>query len=169
MDSTTGGPIVRLGTKWPSITSRWSMVAPPRSTRAISSARRAKSAERIEGTISIMCGLNRSYHSGKEAVPRVAARKPPHRTRDEPRRNGGENPLVLFGFERAGGVDQQAIRRQDIAGTGEEGGLAAVKVVEIGRGQAPLDFGIPAKGAGARAGGIEQNAVERLREGKGLG
>src|SRR5450432_2751843 len=56
--------MVRLETKWPSITSRWSMEAPPRSTRAISSARRAKPAERIEGTISIMCGLVRSYHSG---------------------------------------------------------------------------------------------------------
>src|ERR1035438_8692103 len=50
--------IVRLGTKWPSITSRCSMVAPPRSTWAICSPRRAKSAARIDGRISIICGIS---------------------------------------------------------------------------------------------------------------
>ncbi|SHV74007.1 Uncharacterised protein [Mycobacteroides abscessus subsp. abscessus] len=47
--STTGSPRVRLGTKCPSITSTCSQSAP--STAAISSARRAKSADRIEGAI----------------------------------------------------------------------------------------------------------------------
>src|ERR1700676_3552697 len=78
MDSTTGGPIVRFSKKCPSITSRWSMRAPPRSTRAISSARRAKSADRMEGTISIIYGLTRFYHSGVEPVAGVAAWKTLH-------------------------------------------------------------------------------------------
>src|SRR4029453_12270815 len=48
---TTGGPTVRLGTKWPSITSTWTRPAPPRSAAAISSAQRPKSAERMEGAM----------------------------------------------------------------------------------------------------------------------
>src|SRR3990167_6058967 len=54
MDSMTGGPIVRLGTKWPSITSTWSRSAPPASTRAMASPSAAKSAERMLGAILIM-------------------------------------------------------------------------------------------------------------------
>src|ERR1035438_3619646 len=95
-DSTTGGPIVRLSTKWPSMTSRCSMVAPPRSTRAISSAKRAKSADRIDGTISIICGLVRFYHSGKESVPGVAPRKAAHGLEDELRRDGGDHRFILL-------------------------------------------------------------------------
>src|ERR1700728_4368511 len=50
--ATTGGPRVMLGTKWPSITSTWMVVPPPRSAAAIWSARWAKSAERMEGSSS---------------------------------------------------------------------------------------------------------------------
>src|SRR5437868_157501 len=101
MDSTTGGPIVRLGTKWPSMTSRCRREAPPRSTRAISSARRAKSADKMEGTISIICGLIRFYHSGKEAIPRLPAREPVSAW------NPGDL-LVFLGLQRTGGVDQDS-------------------------------------------------------------
>src|SRR5579863_9651096 len=48
---TTTGPIVMLGTKWPSITSTCSQSAPAASTAFASSARRAKSAERIDGAM----------------------------------------------------------------------------------------------------------------------
>src|SRR3954452_12863600 len=48
--STTGSPIVRFGTKWPSITSTCNQSAP--FTAAASSASRAKSAARIDGAIS---------------------------------------------------------------------------------------------------------------------
>src|SRR5262245_29952197 len=48
-EATTGGPIVRLGTKWPSMTSRWRSRAPPSRTASISSPRRAKSADSSEG------------------------------------------------------------------------------------------------------------------------
>ena len=47
--STTGTPSVRFGTKWLSITSTWSQSAP--STAFASSARRAKSADRMLGLI----------------------------------------------------------------------------------------------------------------------
>src|SRR5205823_7214954 len=52
-DFTTGGPMVMLGTKWPSITSTCSSVPPPCSAACASSARRAKSADKIEGASSI--------------------------------------------------------------------------------------------------------------------
>src|SRR5689334_5840948 len=47
----TGGPRVRLGTKWPSMTSTWSWSAPAASTRAIASPSAAKSADRMLGAI----------------------------------------------------------------------------------------------------------------------
>ncbi len=50
MAATTGGPIVRLGTKCPSITSTCSQSASER-TRSISAPRAAKSADRMEGAI----------------------------------------------------------------------------------------------------------------------
>src|SRR3954453_22163971 len=54
MALTTGSPTGILGTNRPSITSTCNMEAPAFSTTEISSARRVKSAERIEGAISIM-------------------------------------------------------------------------------------------------------------------
>jgi hypothetical protein len=47
----TGGPKVMLGTKWPSITSRWTQSAPAATTASTSSPRREKSADRIDGEI----------------------------------------------------------------------------------------------------------------------
>jgi hypothetical protein len=52
---TTGGPMVRLGTKFPSKTSTWIHSAPAAATRLTSRARSAKSADRIEGEI-MACG-----------------------------------------------------------------------------------------------------------------
>src|SRR4026208_2408258 len=51
MASMTGGPRVRLGTKWPSITSTWSRSAPPASTLAVGARSAAKSADRILGAM----------------------------------------------------------------------------------------------------------------------
>ena len=48
---TTGGPKVMLGTKCPSITSRWIQSAPAASTARVSSASFEKSAARIEGAM----------------------------------------------------------------------------------------------------------------------
>src|SRR5690606_25493435 len=49
--STMNGPIVILGTKRPSMTSRWKRSAPAASASRICSPRRVKSAARIEGAI----------------------------------------------------------------------------------------------------------------------
>src|SRR5438874_9121740 len=46
--------MVRLGTKWLSMTSKWIQSAPAARTRVTSSPRRAKSAERIDGAIRYM-------------------------------------------------------------------------------------------------------------------
>src|SRR5262245_60000372 len=123
---TTGGPIVRLDTKCPSIISTWRSLAPPRSTRTISSARRAKSADSIEGTISIICGLSKFYHGGVETVPAIASRKP------QQRRQAG-NLLILFRFQRARGIHHQSARCEENARIRKEGRLPPVQVVEIGR------------------------------------
>src|SRR5919112_6385301 len=48
-EAATIGPTVRLGTKWLSITSKWTRLAPPPCARRTSSARFAKSAASIEG------------------------------------------------------------------------------------------------------------------------
>src|SRR5882762_9280369 len=53
-DATTKGPIVRFGTKWPSITSQCSTVPPPSRAAFASSHSRAKFAERIEGASSMV-------------------------------------------------------------------------------------------------------------------
>ena len=45
------GPKVTLGTKWPSITSRWIQSAPAAATARTSSASLEKSADRIEGAM----------------------------------------------------------------------------------------------------------------------
>src|SRR3979411_2482519 len=55
-DFTTGGPIVKLGTKCPSMMSTWMTLAPPAVARSTWSAKWAKSAERIEGASSIKTG-----------------------------------------------------------------------------------------------------------------
>src|ERR1035441_9706031 len=128
MDLTTGGPMVILGTKWPSMTSRWSMEAPPRSTDAISPASRAKSADRIEGTISTICGLFRFYHSGIEAIPRVAPRKTEHDVQHQIRGPAGHHGAVLFRLQRAGGIHQQAAGGQRRARIRQQRGLAARQV-----------------------------------------
>ena len=48
---TTSGPMVMLGTKWPSMTSTWTQSAPAASRAATSSPRRAKSLARMDGQI----------------------------------------------------------------------------------------------------------------------
>src|SRR5215472_6250929 len=122
MLSTTGGPIVRLGTKCPSIISTWRSLAPPRSARAISSARRAKSADSIEGTISIICGLSKFYHGGVETVPGIASGKP------QQRRRAG-NLLILFRFQRAGGIHHQSARREERSRIRENRRLPPMQIV----------------------------------------
>src|SRR6185369_10603045 len=114
-----------------------SSLAPPRSTRAISSARRAKSADRIDGTISIICGLLRFYHSGEEAIPFLAPRQAEH--------PGTGNFFVFFRFQRAGRVDQDAARGEYLTGICQQRLLSALEIGEILGAELPLDLGIPAE------------------------
>src|SRR5689334_20750372 len=98
------------------MTSRWSMVVPARSTRAISSPSRAKSADKIDGIISIICGSTRFYHSGEKAIPGVAPGNPVQGIDDGAWRRGGNHLLVLLRFEGAGGIYQQPAGSQQGAG-----------------------------------------------------
>src|SRR6202158_3670497 len=108
-DSTTGGPMVMLGTKWPSITSTWSMRQPAFSSAAICSPRCAKSAERIDGRISTMSDysmLANGYNRGEKPVSGVAAGQAQvRRGHRQPRPKSGNDVFVFFPFERTGGVD----------------------------------------------------------------
>src|SRR5689334_8848220 len=106
------------------MTSRWRILAPPRSTRSMSSARRAKFADSMEGTISTICGLIRFYHSGKKTIPGIAAGQSAQGAGDEGGRKGSDDRLVFLGFERAGGVNQKSTGRERGAGIGEQRGLA---------------------------------------------
>src|SRR4026207_1415683 len=61
-DLTTGGPIVRFGTKWPSMTSTWMGSAPPASTAAISRGRGGETGGGVGGA-----GGGRSRRQGSTA------------------------------------------------------------------------------------------------------
>src|SRR5262249_50364545 len=60
------GPMVMFGTKWPSITSTWTRVAPPSATACTLSARCAKSADKMEGASSTK--MNVSSESYKNST-----------------------------------------------------------------------------------------------------
>src|SRR5690242_1898687 len=57
--ATTIGPMVMLGTKWPSMTSTWMRWPPPASASRTCSPRRVKSADRMDGTIAAIGNLSR--------------------------------------------------------------------------------------------------------------
>src|SRR5258708_19848800 len=59
-EATTGGPIVKFGTKWPSITSRCRTVPPPSMAASASPPSCAKLAERMDGASSIKARSSRS-------------------------------------------------------------------------------------------------------------
>ena len=75
---TTAGPIVMLGTKWPSITSTWIQSAPAASIARTSSPNLAKSALRIDGAMRTGCcmrvRLSGAHESGNEEAVAAALR-----------------------------------------------------------------------------------------------
>src|SRR5262245_1982090 len=91
---TSGGPNVMFGTKCPSITSRWRRSAPASTTLRISSPRRAKSAERIDGatfTARTAVVIGRAFYPPGPGVARRPVRAAfglAHRLG-----NGGGHPL----------------------------------------------------------------------------
>src|SRR5580704_5263389 len=78
--------MLMLGTKWPSITSTCRNAAPACSTRAISSPRCAKSAERMEGSTSIMLRLKNDVSTWGRGVEEH--RRPPYNRWDGPPHSG---------------------------------------------------------------------------------
>ena len=82
---------------------------------------------------------------------------------------GLNHVAVLFIFERAGGVDDPAAGLHEAARLIEDFALAGGENIGVAGLQSPLDLGIAAQGAGAGAGGVDQNAVEFLGEWQGLG
>src|SRR6266566_3195071 len=121
--SRIGKPMLMFGTKRPSITSMWIWSAPAASTRAISSARTPKSADRIEGAILTAILISRAAQpDGREPVDAVAIgpraqiavgvqrqREVGRRVEAPGRLRGeelGDHRLVLLGLGRARRVHQ---------------------------------------------------------------
>src|SRR3954452_17469748 len=130
----------------------------------MSSASRAKSADRIEGTISIIYGLHRFYHTGVETVPGLAAGQPAHLPRNQFYGNRRRDPLVLLRLQRTGRIHQDSSGSERRAGVSEQGRLAAPQVIEIARREPPLDLRIADEGSRARTGCVHQNAVKASGE-----
>ncbi len=145
-------------------------MAPPRSTRAISSARRAKSADRIEGTISTIYGLVRFYHSGAKPSPGsrpgmrshgldrpapAARRRPPPRS---PRARASR-------WNRPAAAGREARRAHWSAGRVWRR-CRSSRSAGVSR---HLISGIAAERAGAGAGSVHQDAVEAGGEGQRAG
>src|SRR5918999_3149815 len=76
-EAATTGPMVKLGTKWLSIASKWTSSAPPLSARRTSSASSAKSAASIEGAPTTLSPS--SLKNAKSTPPRIWA-GPTHST-----------------------------------------------------------------------------------------
>src|SRR5437867_2110979 len=74
IDLTMAGPIVRLGTKWPSITSMWSRSAPASDASRTWSPRRSKRADKIEGAILMAIEARKEASWNKISLPRDAGR-----------------------------------------------------------------------------------------------
>src|SRR5579871_3806927 len=110
---TTSGPMVMLGTKCPSMTSTCSRVAPPRMAAWQSSARWAKSADRMEGAISIKAhvsyaGISERFYHGEEA-PAVGAGRAA--SLEETARQG-LTMTIVFSLEMGAGTVTDAFRRK---------------------------------------------------------
>src|SRR5918997_5060264 len=77
-EAATTGPMVKLGTKWLSIASKWTSSAPPLSARRTSSASSAKSAASIEGAPTTLSPS--SLKNATRTPPRIWA-GPQHSTK----------------------------------------------------------------------------------------
>src|SRR6266403_342779 len=153
-DCTTAGPIERLGTKCPSMTSTWMRSAPARSASVTCSPRRAKSAARIEGasrTRSLRSGtgfledvhelvvpagdLGDGLLSGRlfappadQWLPEVgAADREPDEARDS---GGGHQPLAHLLLVLAPAEDDAADAVPAVAARGGDDPLAVLATVE---------------------------------------
>src|SRR5450759_1171941 len=158
-----------FGTKCPSMTSTCSKRAPPRSTLATSSPRRAKSADRMDGAISIIGRLFLCYHSGVESFPGVAPRQPlddaselePVAVRIE---RLIDHVAILLALERTGRIHQFSTAAEAGQRMDEETHLPGMLSGQFRELDAPLDLRVAPDGAGAAARRVEQDAVEARTE-----
>src|SRR5436853_270338 len=149
--STTTGPIVRFGTKRPSITSTWIQSAPPAATARTSSPSREKSADRIDGATMIGAVIGNSRRRSGERPPLPAAA-----------------PQQLLGGVRPGGAGGVEFERHALVGAPHvedrlhhgPASLDAVGALEQGRiaDHAVIDQGLV---AGARL-GVEIVAIAEI-------
>ncbi len=102
----------------------------------------------------------RCYHGSVEPIPYITAWNPVKTLGDAACSYSIYNPLIFFRFDGAGGIDEEASRLEDGEGVFENQALAVGEVSKISRSEAPLDFRIAAERSGARAGRVNQNAVE---------
>src|SRR4051812_8703274 len=147
MSFTTGGPMVRLGTKWPSITSTCRRSAWG-ATPSMASARAAKSADRMDGAMrAIAVNLPGPPQRNEEHAVGAAGLRQQEGAPTMPlpglRRRGQRSelgvaagqPVVdtdgLVGGERAHAVDERAARRQERNGAVEQGALEPDKVGDV--------------------------------------
>src|SRR5207245_968622 len=75
IDFTMAGPIVRLGTKWPSITSMWSMSAPASAASRTWSPKRSNLADKIDGAILMAIGVRNERAWNKTSLPQGVRRR----------------------------------------------------------------------------------------------
>src|SRR6267378_712657 len=172
--SRIGKPIVMFGTKRPSITSMWIWSAPAASTRAISSARTPKSADRIEGAILTALLISRAVQpDGREPVGAVAIGPraqiavgvqrqreiggrvdAPGRLRGEER---GDHRLVLLGLGRARRVHQAPAGLHEGGRGGQDLALARGAGGDVLGPPPPLHLRIAPEHAEVRAGRVHQH------------
>src|SRR5204863_5777213 len=185
---TTAGPIVRFGTKWPSITSTWIQSAPAESIARTSSPSRAKSAERIEGEMRTGCctslSLNGPESRGKEsgrliplyfvriarcrscppALGLVETRQKPLLLLDRIIRPGveevGGDPLALLALQRADRIDEGAAGLEPAGDASQHRLLGLGQLGDRPGADAVDDVGMAAEDAGRRAGRVEQDRVD---------
>ena len=74
--------------------------------------------------------------------------------------------VVLLGLERAGAVDEQTARSDDARCTMQDRPLGRCHHAHITGCQAPPRIGVTAKRTGSRAGGVNQDRIQRTKCGK---
>src|SRR5918998_239854 len=90
-EAATTGPMVRLGTKWLSIASKWTSSAPPSLALSTSSARLAKSAASIEGAPTTLSPSS-PQNAKRRALPRSGQRR--IILQKKAPKKGGSRPLL---------------------------------------------------------------------------
>src|SRR5262245_5028918 len=184
-DFTTGGPMVRLGTKWPSITSTWRRSASA-ATRSTSSASWAKSADRIDGAILFPVTASpyvrpkpQDIHAVGAGIVREQELSPPAAPPGPPRGwvgdelrelvlGPGVDPGRLGARQRANGVDGHAARPHRPRRRPQQVLLQLDQVRHLRGRDAPPQLGPPAHDAEAAARRVHEHAVgEAVAHGQG--